>query len=86
MSAQELKNFEAQLALLSYAERLAIIEYLAKTLKPAYDEEKEAVALGFSGGVEERRKVDEAIAEFERGEYDTYDSFDEFKAAMNADE
>ncbi|MBR1405045.1 MAG: hypothetical protein IJ558_12815 [Treponema sp.] len=85
MSAQELKNFEAQLALLSYAERLAIIEYLAKTLKPAYDEEKEAVALGFSGGVEERRKVDEAIAEFERGEYDTYDSFDEFKAAMNAD-
>ncbi len=83
MSAQELKNFEAQLALLSYAERLAIIEYLAKTLKPAYDEEKEAAALGFSGGAEERRKVEEAIAEFERGEYDTYDSFDDFLAEMS---
>ncbi|MBQ7158425.1 MAG: hypothetical protein IJS09_03230 [Treponema sp.] len=49
MSAQELKNFEAQLALLSYAERLAIIEYLAKSLQPAYNEEKEALALGFFG-------------------------------------
>ena len=85
MSAMELKNFEAQLALLSYAERLAIIEYLAKSLQPAYDEEKEAVSFGFSGGAEERRKVDEAIAEFEHGEYDTYDNFDDFLAEI-ADE
>ena len=80
MSAMELKNFEAQLALLSYAERLAIIEYLAKSLQPAYDEEKEAISLGFSGGAEERRKVDETISEFERGEYDTYENFDDFLA------
>lgn len=78
MSAAELKNFESQLAMLSYAERLAIIEYLVKTLQQSYVEEKTAMADGFSGGVKERKELDEAISEFKRGEYDTYDSFDDF--------
>ena len=80
MSAQELKKFESQLDMLSYADRLAIIEYLIKSLQKSYNEEKTAESDGFSGGIEERRKLDEAIAEFERGEYDTYDSFDDFLA------
>ena len=33
MSAQELKNFEAQLALLSFAEQLSLMEYLAKIMQ-----------------------------------------------------
>lgn len=33
MSAQELRNFERQLELLSYTEQLAIIEFLAKLLQ-----------------------------------------------------
>ena len=33
MSAKELRNFESQLELLSYAEQLAIIEFLAKALQ-----------------------------------------------------
>ena len=33
MSAKELKQFESQLELLSYAEQLAIIEFLAKLLQ-----------------------------------------------------
>ena len=82
MSAQELKKFESQLDMLSYADRLAIIEYLVKSLQKSYNEEKSAEADGFSGGAEERRKLDEAIAEFERGEYDTYDSFDDFLAEI----
>ncbi|MCR4821282.1 MAG: hypothetical protein K5873_00225 [Treponema sp.] len=73
-----MKNFESQLAMLSYAERLAIIEYLVKTLQQSYVEEKTAMTDGFSGGVKERKEHDEAISEFKRGEYDTYDSFDDF--------
>ena len=33
MSAKELRNFENQLELLSYAEQLAILEFLAKLLQ-----------------------------------------------------
>ena len=33
MSAMELKNFEIQLELLSFAEQLSIMEYLAKLLQ-----------------------------------------------------
>ena len=82
MSAQELKKFESQLDLLSYADRLAIIEYLVKSLQKSYNEEKTAKADGFSGGTEERRELDEAIAEFDCGKYDTYDSFDDFLAEI----
>ena len=80
MSAQELKNFEAQLALLSYAEQLSLMAYLVKLLQ-----EREAENDGFEGDEEARNGLDEAIAEVERGEYEVFHSFDEFKAAMNAD-
>ena len=33
MSAMELRNFESQLDLLSYAEQLAVIEYLVKSMR-----------------------------------------------------
>ena len=78
MSAAEMKNFESQLAMLSYAERLAIIEFLAKSLQQSYAEEKSVLADGFSGGQKERRELDEAISDFNSGKYDTYDSFDDF--------
>ena len=44
MSAQEMKNFEAQIALLSYAEQLSLMAYLVKLLQ-----EREAENDGFDG-------------------------------------
>ena len=76
MSAQELQDFQSRLDSLSFADRLSLIEYLAKSLRHGD---------GFSGGAQERNGLDEAIAEFERGEYETFSSFDEFKAAMRDD-
>ncbi|MBQ3801633.1 MAG: hypothetical protein II837_15225 [Treponema sp.] len=35
MSAVELQNFESQLSLLSFAERLSIIDYLVKSMQDA---------------------------------------------------
>ncbi|MBQ3826287.1 MAG: hypothetical protein II811_09160 [Spirochaetaceae bacterium] len=85
MSAAEMKHLENELALLSYAERLAIVEYLVQSLQQAYDEEKEAAALGFSGGAQEKRNVDEAIAQEKRGEVFCYNSVDElFEDTKNA--
>ena len=77
MSAMELRNFERQLDVLSYVEKLAVIEYLARSLQQAND--------GFSGNDEDRAKLDEAIGEFERGEYEVFNTFDDFKAAMSDD-
>ena len=76
MSAQELQDFQTRLDSLSFADRLSLIEYLAKSLRQGD---------GFLGGAQERNGLDEAIAEFERGEYETFRSFDEFKAAMRDD-
>ena len=74
MSAQE---FQAKPDLLSFADRPAVIECLAKSLKNGVGDED-----GFCGNAEARSGLDEATAEFERGEYETFRSFDEFKAAM----
>ena len=82
MSVPELKKFESQLAILSYAERLAILEFLVKSLQKSYTEEQNAIADGFSGGAQERIKLNEAIAEFERGEYDTYSNIEDFMAEV----
>ena len=80
MSAQEMKNFEAQIALLSYAEQLSLMAYLVKLLQ-----EREAENDGFEGDEEARNGLDEAIAEVERGEGFYYDSVDEmFADAKNA--
>ena len=38
MSAVELRNFESQLDLLSYAEQLAIMEYLVRLMKRRHEE------------------------------------------------
>ncbi len=40
MSAMELRNFENQLAMLSYAEQLAIIEYLVKLMQHQQEEKE----------------------------------------------
>lgn len=77
MSAQELQDFQSKLDLLSFADRIALIEYLAKSLRRGASED------GFSGDAQGRNGLDEAIAEFERGEYETFRTFEEFKAAMH---
>ena len=45
MSAQELQDFQTRLDSLSFADRLSLIEYLAKSLRHGD---------GFSGGAQER--------------------------------
>lgn len=40
MSAKELKNFESQLELLSFADQLAIMEFLAKLLQRNQNSQK----------------------------------------------
>ena len=79
MSAMELRNFESQLDLLSYAEQLAIMEYLVKLMKRR---QEESVSDAFEGDVQARNGLDEAIAQVERGEYSTYNSFDELLAEI----
>lgn len=79
MSAMELRNFESQLDLLSYAEQLAIMEYLVKLMKRR---QEESVSDDFEGDVQARNGLDEAIAQVERGEYSTYNSFDELLAEI----
>lgn len=79
MSAMELRNFESQLDLLSYAEQLAIMEYLVKLMKRR---QEESVSDSFEGDVQARNGLDEAIAQVERGEYSTYNSFDELLAEI----
>ena len=41
MSAQEMKNFEAQLALLSFAEQLSLMESLAKLMQRTQNTQKQ---------------------------------------------
>ena len=82
MSAMELRNFESQLDLLSYAEQLAIMEYLVKLMKRR---QEESVSDGFEGDVQARNSLDEAIAQVERGEVEVFDTFEDFKAAMAND-
>ena len=79
MSAQELQDFQSKLDLLSFADKVYLIEYLAKSLR------RGARGDGFSGDEQARNGLDEAIAEFERGDYETFHSFEEVKAAMNED-
>ena len=82
MSAMELRNFESQLDLLSYAEQLAIMEYLVKLMKRR---QEESVSDAFEGDVQARNGLDEAIAQVERGEVEVFDTFEDFKAAMAND-
>ena len=79
MSAVELRNFESQLDLLSYAEQLAIMEYLVRLMKRRHEE---SASDGFEGDEKARNGLDEAIAQVERGEYSTYNSFDELLAEI----
>ncbi|WP_294429686.1 hypothetical protein [uncultured Treponema sp.] len=79
MSAMELRNFESQLDLLSYAEQLAVMEYLIKLMKRR---QEESVSDGFEGDEQARNGLDEAIAQVERGEYSSYNSFDELLAEI----
>ena len=44
MSAQEMKNFEAQLALLSFAEQLSLMESLAKLMQRTQNTQKQPPA------------------------------------------
>ena len=82
MSAMELRNFESQLDLLSYAEQIAIMEYLVKLMKRR---QKESVSDDFEGDVQARNGLDEAIAQVERGEVEVFDTFEDFKTAMAND-
>ena len=82
MSAMELRNFESQLDLLSYAEQLAIMEYLVKLMKRR---QEESVSDAFEGDEQARNGLDEAIAQVERGEVEVFDTFEDFKAAMAND-
>lgn len=79
MSAMELRNFESQLDLLSYAEQLAVMEYLVRLMKRRHEER---TSDGFEGDEQARNGLDEAIAQVERGEYSTYNSFDELLAEI----
>lgn len=67
---------------LDYKHKLMLLTLIAQSL---YNDEVGGKNDGFSGGEEERAKLDEAIAEFKRGEYEVFESFDDFKAAMTND-
>ena len=83
MSAMEMRDFGKHFEMYSYAEQLATIEYLIKLMRKK--QEQNSKDDGFSGSAEDRAKLDAAISEMERGEYDTYNNFDDFLAEI-ADE
>ena len=66
MSAKELQNFENQLELLSYAEQLAILEFLAKLLQR---KQKENVSNNAQYEVEKINAVLDKIPESEQIEF-----------------
>ena len=66
MSAKELRNFENQLELLSYAEQLAILEFLAKLLQR---KQKENVSNNAQYEVEKINAVLDKIPESEQIEF-----------------
>ena len=66
MSAKELQNFENQLELLSYAEQLAILEFLAKLLQR---KQKENVSNNAQYEVEKINAVLDKIPESEHIEF-----------------
>lgn len=66
MSAQELRNFERQLELLSYTEQLAIIEFLAKLLQK---QQKDNSNYSTKDEVEKINAVLDKISESEQLEY-----------------
>ena len=66
MSAQELRNFERQLELLSYTEQLAIIAFLAKLLQK---QQKDNSNYSTKDEVEQINAVLDKISESEQLEY-----------------
>ena len=78
MSAKELKNFENQLSLLTFAEQITIMEYLLKLMKKRQSEFSDNI---FNTDAQAKNDLDEAIAEVERGDIEVFNSFDDFKVA-----
>ena len=66
MSAKELRNFENQLELLSYAEQLAILEFLAKLLQR---QQKGNVSTNIQNEVAKINAVLDKIPESEQMEF-----------------
>lgn len=75
MSALELQNFQNQIALLSYAEQLSIVEFIIKSMQKRENDNQ----------LEEKNALDVAIEEEKNGEFEYFDNFADLMSSVGND-